>query len=210
MLVLSDRRAWLSKRTRGPHERYYSKPPMVDVLGRRVTLPFQIWPRWPLLQSAALTNGSARRRTLAIPTYVKQRILDRYGWKCYLTKIDLRPLSGQIDFDHVIALCNGGEHRERNLAPIWRPKHREKTAADVSERAATDRKVAHHYGLERPKQKIARAPKLRIENAPRVAAPPLYIDDERTASATNEEKHEHWLAYLDMIATQAVMRCSDI
>ena len=23
---------------------------------------------------------------------------------------------------------------------------------------------------------------------------------------TNEEKHEHWLAYLDMIATQAVMR----
>ena len=118
----------------------------------------------------------------AIPAPVKRRILERFGWKCYVTGIDLRH-GAPFDFDHIVALCNGGEHRENNLAPIWRPKHREKTAADVSERAATDRKVAHHYGLERPKQKIARAPKKpRTESRPALPRRPLYIDDERTAS----------------------------
>lgn len=159
-----------------------SKPPMVDgSAGEDATVSNLASPAPSTKRSVDDWIGASP--DVAIPTYVKQRILDRYGWKCYLTKIDLRPLSGQIDFDHVIALCNGGEHRERNLAPIWRPKHREKTAADVSERAATDRKVAHHYGLERPKQKIARAPKKpRTESRPALPRRPLYIDDERTAS----------------------------
>lgn len=90
----------------------------------------------------------------APPPRVKQRILDRYDWKCRLTKIDLRPLAGQIDFDHVKALVNGGENRESNLAPIWRPKHREKTAQDVAEKSAVAEIIKHHYGLESPKRAI--------------------------------------------------------
>jgi len=49
------------------------------------------------------------------------------------------------EIEHRIALCNGGEHRESNLAPILAGKpHREKTAEDVAEKAKTARMRAKH------------------------------------------------------------------
>lgn len=56
------------------------------------------------------------------------------------------------DCDHVVALCNGGEHRETNLAPALRDKHRAKTAADVAERAKIDRLRKRHFGIAEPKR----------------------------------------------------------
>jgi 5-methylcytosine-specific restriction protein A len=82
----------------------------------------------------------------AIPPRVKLRIWERCGGKCHLTGHKIRP-GDAYDFDHIVALCNGGEHRESNLAPALRAKHREKTAADVAEMAKIDRLRKRHLGL---------------------------------------------------------------
>lgn len=69
-----------------------------------------------------------------VPPRVRDRILEREGNRCHL--------SGRViargepwDLDHKQALSNGGEHRESNLFPALRDKHRVKTAADVAEKA---------------------------------------------------------------------------
>lgn len=83
----------------------------------------------------------------AIPARVKARILLRYNGRCALTGIKLMP--GDIDFDHIKSLRNGGAHRESNLQPVYRPAHREKTAQENSEGAKADRIFAKHHGLWR-------------------------------------------------------------
>jgi 5-methylcytosine-specific restriction protein A len=89
-----------------------------------------------------------------VPKRVKLRVLLRYGGKCHRSGHKFRA-GDLIEFDHIIALCNGGENREKNLAPILAGKpHREKTAQDVAERAHVDRVRAKHLGLWPRGQKI--------------------------------------------------------
>ena len=87
----------------------------------------------------------------AIPERVKIRILLRYKGKCALTGKRLLP--GEIDYDHIIALRDGGLHCESNLRPVWREKHREKTAEENGERAKVNRLQRKHF-LPKPKGKI--------------------------------------------------------
>lgn len=88
-----------------------------------------------------------------IPQTVRARIFARHDGKCALTGIKL--MRGDVDFDHIKSLRNGGEHRESNLQPVYRPAHREKTAEENSAGAKADRTFARHYGLEtKRKQKI--------------------------------------------------------
>lgn len=55
------------------------------------------------------------------------------------------------DVDHVIALCNGGEHRESNMAPALVAPHRIKTKADVREKAKIARIRRRHLGIQKPR-----------------------------------------------------------
>ncbi len=71
-----------------------------------------------------------------IPDRVKLRIWDREGGRCWISGRKIMP-GEPYDFDHKVALINGGEHRESNLFPALRDKHREKTREDVAEKAAT-------------------------------------------------------------------------
>jgi len=87
----------------------------------------------------------------AIPPRVKLRVFDKYEGKCYKTGVKLR--AGEYDFDHRVALCNGGENRESNLAPIWREKHREKTRDDLKQKTKTDRIRKKFLGLDTKKEK---------------------------------------------------------
>lgn len=80
----------------------------------------------------------------AIPKAVKARVFLRHDGRCALTGIKLR--IGDTDFDHIKSLRNGGEHRESNLQPVYRPAHREKTAAENSAGAKADRIHAKHFG----------------------------------------------------------------
>ncbi len=84
-----------------------------------------------------------------IPTHVKLRILQRCDNRCHISGREILP-GDEWDFDHIIALCNGGENRESNIAPAIRAKHREKSAADISERAKVDRIRTFHLGLKKP------------------------------------------------------------
>ena len=70
--------------------------------------------------------------------------------RCYLSGRRIGPADAW-EVDHIVALVNGGEHRERNLAPVLREKHREKTAADVKQKAKNDRVRKRHLGLKKPR-----------------------------------------------------------
>lgn len=72
-----------------------------------------------------------------IPERVKDRIFLRYNGRCYLTNRKL--FKGEYDFDHIKRLADGGQHRESNLAPVWKPKHREKTGEENSAASKADR-----------------------------------------------------------------------
>lgn len=90
-----------------------------------------------------------------IPDRVKVRVFTRYEGRCHWTGKRIMP-GDHWDADHVIALINGGENREANLAPILRGKaHKEKTAQDVAIKSKTYRMRAKHLGLMKPKRKIA-------------------------------------------------------
>ena len=84
------------------------------------------------------------------PPRVRLRVFEQHGGRCHLSGRKIMP-GDQWDLDHVKALINGGENRESNLAPALRDKHREKTAADVAEKAKTDRMAAKHLGIWKPK-----------------------------------------------------------
>jgi 5-methylcytosine-specific restriction enzyme A len=93
----------------------------------------------------------AKHDDQAIPPRVKLRVWNRCGGKCALSGRKLMP-GDAFDYDHIRALCNGGEHRETNLQLVSRDKHREKTAEDVAERVKTERIRQKFLGIY-PKSK---------------------------------------------------------
>jgi 5-methylcytosine-specific restriction protein A len=88
-----------------------------------------------------------------VPDRVRLRIFYRHGGICHISGRRIQP-GDNWDADHVVSLCNGGEHREFNMAPALREKHREKTSIDVALKAKNDRVRKKHLGITRPKQKI--------------------------------------------------------
>jgi 5-methylcytosine-specific restriction enzyme A len=87
-----------------------------------------------------------------IPPRVRLRVFEAHGGVCHLSGRKIAA-GDKWDCDHVIALVNGGLNRERNLAPVLRDKHREKTAADVAEKAKVARKAKANLGLKPPPAK---------------------------------------------------------
>lgn len=81
-----------------------------------------------------------------IPPRVRLRVFEAYGGVCYLSKRKIRA-GDKWEAEHVIALANGGENRERNLAPALVEPHKAKTANDVAIKAKTDRIRKKHLGI---------------------------------------------------------------
>lgn len=90
------------------------------------------------------------------PPHVRARIFDAHGGICHIAKRKIT-VSDDWDLDHVIALINGGENRETNMAPALRDKHREKTKADVALKSKNYQVRAKHLGLKPSRQKIQSA-----------------------------------------------------
>lgn len=85
-----------------------------------------------------------------VPPRVRVRVFERYEGRCYRTGRKIMP-GDAWELEHPIALCNGGEHRESNLAPILAGKpHRKKTAEDVAEKSKVHRIRARHLGIRKP------------------------------------------------------------
>jgi 5-methylcytosine-specific restriction endonuclease McrA len=85
-----------------------------------------------------------------VPPHVRMRIFLAYDGRCYLTGRKIVP-ADYWDLEHKVALCNGGEHAEFNLAPALRDAHKVKTSADVGEKAKIDRIRKRHMGIKKPR-----------------------------------------------------------
>lgn len=89
----------------------------------------------------------------SIPPRVRLRVFDAHGGRCHITGRKIGA-ADKWDIDHVRALANGGENRESNLAPALRAAHREKTRADVAQKAKDARIRSKHIGVKTPKAKL--------------------------------------------------------
>lgn len=88
-----------------------------------------------------------------IPPRVKLRVFEKYGGVCHISSRRIR--AGEPwDAEHVVALCNGGQNRESNLAPALRAAHPKKTAADLAIKSKTARMAKKHAGIKSPKRTI--------------------------------------------------------
>lgn len=92
-----------------------------------------------------------------IPARVRLRVFEAHGGMCHRAKRKI--MAGEPwAIDHVIALINGGENRENNLAPILVDKHKAKTADDVAEKAKVARKAKANLGLKPAPAKPIQSP----------------------------------------------------
>lgn len=84
----------------------------------------------------------------AIPPRVKLRVFERAGKRCEectnLIIGKLRP-----EYDHKVALINGGAHTEANLQLLCSECHKVKTRADVAEKSVMARKKINAAGIKK-------------------------------------------------------------
>ena len=101
------------------------------------------------------------------PDRVRLRVFIKYHGRCPMCSRPLQP--GRWQCDHVQALINGGENRERNLQPLCdEPCHRIKTGEDVAQKSKTYTIASAHTGAKRKQRSITGWRKF---NGTRVYAP---------------------------------------
>jgi 5-methylcytosine-specific restriction protein A len=84
------------------------------------------------------------------PPYIRLRIFRTHDGICHVSGVKIR--SGDPwECDHIVALCNGGQNRESNMAPVRVGPHREKTGADVALRVINDRVMKKSLGIKTTK-----------------------------------------------------------
>lgn len=98
----------------------------------------------------SVSEWIAKRDDEKIPDRVRDRIFERDGHVCHICKLVIKVPGETWDADHVIALINGGEHRERNLAPAHKHCHIAKSAIDVKTKAKIARVRQRHNGITQP------------------------------------------------------------
>ncbi len=88
-----------------------------------------------------------------IPKRVMLRVFERDGGVCHITGRKILP-GDRWQADHVLALINGGENRESNIAPALVEAHKAKTAQDVAIKSKTARVKAKHLGIAKSKSPL--------------------------------------------------------
>lgn len=85
------------------------------------------------------------------PPRVRLRVFDTAGGRCHLCGRKIA--AGEYwQCDHVTALVNGGDNRERNLRPACRNCCYRKTANDLAEKSdIADKRKKHVLPREKPK-----------------------------------------------------------
>jgi len=89
-----------------------------------------------------------------IPPRVRLRVFDRYGGRCQCGCRRKIAAGESWQCDHITALVNGGENVESNLQPVLTAHHRNKTLADVAEKAKVAALRIKHLGLYRSAQPL--------------------------------------------------------
>jgi 5-methylcytosine-specific restriction enzyme A len=86
-----------------------------------------------------------------VPPRVRVRIFERHNGVCHLSGRKIQA-GERWEVEHVKALCNGGEHRESNMAPALVEPHKVKTKADRAEKKIIDRKKKKDIGIRKPRK----------------------------------------------------------
>lgn len=83
------------------------------------------------------------------PPRVRLRVFERYNGICYLSGRKIMP-GDKWEAEHIVAIINGGENRENNLAPALTEPHKIKTAQDLAQKSKDYRVRAKHNGIKKP------------------------------------------------------------
>ena len=83
------------------------------------------------------------------PPRVRLRVFEKHNGVCYLSGRKIMP-GDKWQLEHPLALINGGENRETNLAPALVEPHKIKTAADMAQKSKDYRVRAKHNGIKKP------------------------------------------------------------
>jgi 5-methylcytosine-specific restriction enzyme A len=86
------------------------------------------------------------------PPRVKLRIWARENGACYLSGRKILP-GEPYEYEHKIAIINGGENRETNIFLALTDKHKEKTKADLAEKSRVADRAKSHIGANSPAQR---------------------------------------------------------
>lgn len=98
--------------------------------------------------SRAVPEWIAKSDDEKIPNLVKLRIWARCNGRCHISGRKIMP-GDSYDFEHVIALCNGGQHRESNISLALAAPHKEKTKDDLKLKAKITRIRKRHLGFKK-------------------------------------------------------------
>jgi len=88
------------------------------------------------------------------PPRVKDRICERQGGKCATCNRKLGMAGEPAEFDHILALINGGQNREANLQALCGLCHVSKTRDDMAVKKKNSRVRAKRLGLRKPKRRM--------------------------------------------------------
>lgn len=99
--------------------------------------------------SRAIPEWIGKTPDTPAPPRVRLRVFNAHDGICHIAKRKIA--AGEPwQLEHVVALINGGENRESNMAPALVDKHREKTAEDVAEKSAVYRNALRDKGIRPP------------------------------------------------------------
>lgn len=104
------------------------------------------------MRTANLKEWIGRTDDSKPPPYVRRRVFDKYDGVCYLSKVKIL-IGDKWDLEHIVALCNGGENRESNMAPALVAPHKVKTKQDRATKAKNDHVRMKHLGI-RPASRL--------------------------------------------------------
>lgn len=88
-----------------------------------------------------------------VPARVKVRVFEAHGGRCHISGRKIQA-GDAWDLDHVLALKNGGENRESNLAPALRTEHRKKTRSDMALKKKIARVRKKFLGVHKSKNPL--------------------------------------------------------
>lgn len=102
------------------------------------------------MRTANLKEWIGKNDDQRVPDYVRLRVFEAFKGICYLSgrKISARD---KWELEHKVALCNGGEHRETNMAPALVAPHKVKTKEDRATKSKNDSVRKNFLGIKKPR-----------------------------------------------------------
>lgn len=103
--------------------------------------------------SRTVAEWVGRNDDTPIPPRVKDRVLERQEYRCATCPAPFGP-KVRPEFDHRLALINGGENREGNIQALCALCHAPKSKRDVAQKKKDASVRQAHHGIKTTKRKL--------------------------------------------------------